>query len=244
MNTDNMAIGGETIDYGPCAFMDRFHPGQVFSSIDHGGRYAYANQPRIAHWNLACLAQALVPLLGADEEAGVAVAQEVIDGFPGRFADAHLTGLRAKLGLLEEDDGDADLARDLLEVMAKGEADFTNTFRALADAVTSGDASTVRGQFAEPAAFDAWAERWRARLDAEAADPERRLRVMRRANPAVIPRNHRVEAALAAAEAGDLAPFERLLAALARPFEDRPDAAELTAPPRPDEEIEATFCGT
>jgi uncharacterized protein YdiU (UPF0061 family) len=244
MNTDNMAIGGETIDYGPCAFMDRFHPGQVFSSIDHGGRYAYANQPRIAHWNLACFAQALVPLLGADEEAGVAVAQEVIDTFPRRYVEANVAGLRAKLGLTEPVDGDGDLARDLLAVMAEGGVDFTNTFRALTEAVATGETGIVRGFFEAPSAFDAWAERWRARLDAEAVDTERRLGVMRRANPAVIPRNHRVEEALTAAEAGDLAPFERLLAVTARPFEDHPDAADLKAPPRPDEEIEATFCGT
>jgi len=244
MNTDNMAIAGETIDYGPCAFMDRFHPGQVYSSIDHAGRYAYGNQPRIAHWNLACFAQALVPLLGADEEAGVAIAQEVIDTFPRRFAEAHLAGLRGKLGLSQAQDGDADLARDLLEVMANGEADFTNTFRGLADAVASGEIDGARRQFGEPEAFDAWLARWRTRLDAEAVDPTERAATMRRANPAVIPRNHRVEEALAAAETGDLAPFERLLNVLARPFDDHPGAADLKAPPRPDEEVEATFCGT
>ncbi|MFP4271199.1 MAG: protein adenylyltransferase SelO [Alphaproteobacteria bacterium] len=244
MNTDNMSIAGETIDYGPCAFMDRFHPGQVYSSIDHTGRYAYANQPRIAHWNLACFAQALVPLLGADEDAGVAVAQSVVDSFPARFAAAQLRGLRAKLGLCEARDDDAELARELWPIMAAGRADFTNTFRALNHAALTGDLAPARAAFETASAFDAWAERWRARLSAEAVSDEHRAGVMRRANPAVIPRNHRVEEALAAAEHGDLAPFVRLLTVLARPFDDQPDAADLATPPRPDEEIEATFCGT
>jgi len=244
MNTDNMSIAGETIDYGPCAFMDRFDPAQVYSSIDHGGRYAYGNQPRIAHWNLACLAQALVPLLGADPDAAVAVAQEVIDTFPTHFAEAHFAGLRAKLGLSEAHDGDDALARDLLELMASDGADFTNSFRALADAAAAADPAPARAQFADGAGFDAWAERWRRRLAVEAVDPAARVATMRRANPAFVARNHRVEAALAAAEEGDLAPFERLLAVLARPFDDQPDAADLAAPPRPEEEVEATFCGT
>mgnify|MGYP006271249933 FL=1 len=244
MNTDNMAIGGETIDYGPCAFMDRFHPGQVYSSIDHGGRYAYANQPRIAHWNLACLAQALLPILDADEDAAVAAAQEVIDTFPERFARAHLAGLRAKLGLLEPHDDDPELARELFSVMAEGRADFTNTFRALADAAASGELAAVRAQFAEPAGLEDWAGRWWARLQAEGGEPARRAELMRRANPAFIPRNHRVEEALAAAEEGDRAPFERLVTVLARPFDDQPDAADLATPPQPDEEVQATFCGT
>jgi uncharacterized protein YdiU (UPF0061 family) len=244
MNTDNMSIAGETIDYGPCAFMDRFHPGQVYSSIDHTGRYAYANQPRVAHWNLACFAQALVPLLGADEDTGVAVAQEVVDTFAARFAAAQLDGLRAKLGLTEARDDDVDLVRELWPIMATGRADFTNTFRALVHAVATGDLAPARAAFEAASAFDVWAERWRARLQAENVAAERQAAVMRRANPAFIPRNHRVEAALAAAEHGDLAPFERLLAVLARPFDDQPDAADLATPPRPDEEIDATFCGT
>jgi uncharacterized protein YdiU (UPF0061 family) len=244
MNTDNMAISGETIDYGPCAFMDRFHPGQVYSSIDRGGRYAYGNQPRIAHWNLACFAQALLPLLGADEDAAVAVAQEVIDTFPERFTAAQRDGYRAKLGLLEPHEDDAEIARELLEIMTEAGADFTNTFRALTEVVANRDLGNIRTAFAQTAAFEAWAERWRARLAAEAVDPERRAAVMRRANPAFIARNHRVEEALTAAEHGDVAPFERLLAVLARPFDDQPDATDLTTPPRPEDEIAATFCGT
>jgi uncharacterized protein YdiU (UPF0061 family) len=244
MNTDNMSIVGETIDYGPCAFMDRFHPGQVYSSIDHSGRYAYANQPRVAHWNLACFAQALLPLLDADEDGAVAVAQAVVDTFPARFAAAQLDGLRAKLGLHEARDDDSDLVRALWPIMADGRADFTNTFRGLTHAAATGDLERARAAFEDAGAFDAWAARWRARLEAEAIDPERRAAAMRRVNPAFIPRNHRVEAALAAAERGDLAPFERLVAVLARPFEDQPEAADLAAPPRPEEEIEATFCGT
>jgi len=244
MNTDNMSIAGETIDYGPCAFMDHFHPGRVYSSIDHGGRYAYGNQPRVAHWNLACFAQALVPLLDADADAAVAAAQEVIDTFPTHFAEAHFAGLRAKLGLSEAHDGDDALARDLLQLMTEAGADFTNTFRALVEAAAADDPAPARAQFADPAGFDDWAERWRRRLAAEATDPATRVATMRRANPAFVARNHRVEAALVAAEEGDLAPFERLLAVLAKPFDDQPDAAEFAAPPRPGEEVEATFCGT
>jgi uncharacterized protein YdiU (UPF0061 family) len=224
--------------------MDGFHPGRVYSSIDHAGRYAYGNQPRVAHWNLACFAQALLPLLGSDEDAAVAAAQAVVDTYPERYAEAHFTGLRAKFGLAETREGDDALARDFLGLMAEAGADFTNTFRALSDAAATGDTAAVRAAFDDPAAFDAWTERWRARLDAEAADPGDRAATMRRANPAFIPRNHRVEAALAAAEQGDLAPFERLLAVLAHPFDDQPDAADLATPPRPEEEIDATFCGT
>ncbi len=246
MNTDNMAIAGETIDYGPCAFMDRFHPATVYSSIDHAGRYAYGNQPRIAHWNLACLAQALLPLLAADEDAAVAIAQEVVDGFPARYAGAHLAGLRAKLGLTTGRDDDPELAREWLGLMAEQGADYTNSFRALARIAAGepGAEAGLRAEFGDAPPLDAWLERWRARLADEGAAAGERAALMRRANPAVIPRNHRVEAALAAAVAGDLGPTDRLLAVLAHPFEEPADAAELTRPPRRDEEVAATFCGT
>ena len=167
MNTDNMAVSGETIDYGPCAFLDRYEPGAVFSAIDEGGRYAYGNQPAIGLWNLTRLAECLLPLLGDDEEAAVASATEALDGYAPRFQAAYEAGLRRKLGLLTEQDGDAALGRDLLEIMESGGADFTLTFRRLADAATGpeGDPMTgltgVRALFADPSAFDAWAARWR-----------------------------------------------------------------------------------
>jgi len=246
MNTDNMSIAGETVDYGPCAFMDGFHPARVFSSIDYAGRYAYANQPRIAHWNLACLARALLPILDDEEDEAVATAQAVIDRFPERFAAAHLDGLRAKLGLAEARDGDPELARELLQAMADAEADFTLTFRRLTDlaaGVVEAEAA-LRGMFAAPQALDAWLARWRTRLAEETVAAGARASVMQRANPAFIPRNHRVEQALAAAELGDLAPFERLVAVLARPFDDQPEAVDLAQPPAPDEVVTATFCGT
>jgi len=244
MNTDNMGIAGETIDYGPCAFMDTYHPGTVFSSIDSGGRYAYGNQPRIAHWNMAQFAQSLLPLLGADENSAVAAAQAAIDAFPSHFEAEFLAGMRLKLGLATAEDGDGELARDLLERMAAGRADFTLTFRHLCSAFGADTDGPVRALFADPASFDEWATAWRARLAREGSvDGERQAR-MRRANPAFVPRNHRVEAALAAAEAGDDAPFEELLAVLARPFDDRPCVAHLAAPPKPDEVVHATFCGT
>jgi len=243
MNTDNTAISGETIDYGPCAFMDAFHPMQVYSSIDHGGRYAFGNQPRIAAWNLARFAETLLPLLGADEDEAVASAQEVLGGFAPRFDAAWRAGLGRKVGLGELREGDGALIEDLLQRMADNRADYTLTFRRLADAVTGDDG--VRACFADPAAFDAWAPAWRARLAAESMPPEARRAAMRAVNPAFIPRNHQVERAIAAAvESEDFAPFEALLAVLARPFEDQPEAADYALPPQPDEVVTQTFCGT
>jgi len=245
MNTDNTSLACETIDYGPCAFMDAYHPATVFSSIDHRGRYAYANQPPIVHWNLACLAQALLPLLGPDQETAVAEAQAAVDAFPARYNAAWVAGMRAKLGLAEARAGDRALAEDLLERMAANRADFTLTFRRLADAAAGEGDAGVRALFAEPAAFDAWAARWRARLAEEAGDPEARGAAMRAVNPAFIPRNHRVEAALAAAvDEGDLGPFEALMEVLARPYEDQPGREAYAEPPGPDEAVCVTFCGT
>jgi uncharacterized protein YdiU (UPF0061 family) len=247
MNTDNMALSGETIDYGPCAFMDDFHPATVFSSIDRGGRYAYANQPQIAQWNLVKLAQALLPLIDDDTEKAVAAAQSCIDTYPDRFEAAYADGLRAKLGLARQEPGDLQLGHDLLTAMGESGADFTLTFRALCDLSTidpAGDA-VVRQHFAEPAAFDRWAARWRERLGLETRPETERQAAMRRANPAYIPRNHRVQEAIAAAEgAGDFGPFERLLAVLARPYDDQPENAAYQRPPRPEEVVHATFCGT
>jgi uncharacterized protein YdiU (UPF0061 family) len=247
MNTDNMALSGETIDYGPCAFMDAYHPGTVYSSIDHGGRYAYGNQPAIAQWNLVKLAQCLLPLIDPDSETAVNAAQAAIDAFPALFDAAHLAGMRQKLGLAVPDPGDAALAEALLSVMEAGRADFTNTFRGLSDlADAPGEAdAAVRRLFDDPAAFDGWAARWRDRLAREARPEAERRAAMRAANPAVIPRNHRVAEALAAAEgAGFYGGAERLSAVLARPFDLAPADAAFARPPRPEEVVRATFCGT
>jgi len=243
MNTDNMSIAGETIDYGPCAFMDAYHPGRVYSSIDHRGRYAYGNQPPIAQWNLARLAEALLPLLDPDENQAIAAAQGAIDGFGQRFEQAYLACFRAKLGLLAAREGDAELIDGLLRAMAEAGADFTNTFRALCDAAT-GAVGPVRAQFGDSALFDAWHARWAARLASETASPEARTIAMRRANPAIIPRNHRVEAALNAAVAGDLDPLEALLQALAKPWDEGPATHDYRQPPKPDEVVQKTYCGT
>jgi uncharacterized protein YdiU (UPF0061 family) len=243
MNTDNMSIAGETIDYGPCAFMDDYHPGRVYSSIDRHGRYAYGNQPHIAHWNLARLAEALLPLLDEDGDRAIEAAQAELDGFGRRFEDAYLKRFRAKLGLLEAGTDDGELIDGLLQIMAGAGADFTNTFRALGEAAGGMD-GPVRAQFMGEGRLDDWLARWRGRLDSESASPEKRLAVMRRANPAVIPRNHRVEQALNAAVGGDLAPLEALLRVLAGPWEEIPGAADYRRPPEPHEVVRRTFCGT
>jgi serine/tyrosine/threonine adenylyltransferase len=246
MNTDNTSIAGETIDYGPCAFMDFYHPATVYSSIDVGGRYAFANQPRIAQWNLARLAQSLLPLLGETLDAAVQSAQQSIDEFPARFEAAYLTGLRQKLGLAEEAAGDRALAQELLDCMAQNTADFTLTFRRLADCSAAGprEDGPVRGLFDEPAAFDGWAVKWRHRLTQEnRSEPERRD-AMRAVSPAFIPRNHHVEAALAAAQALDFARFNELLQVLSKPYDDQPEFPHLSEPPRPEQVVLETFCGT
>jgi uncharacterized protein YdiU (UPF0061 family) len=241
MNTDNCSIAGETIDYGPCAFMDTHHPQTVFSSIDHGGRYAYANQPRIAHWNLARFGETLLPLLADDTDRALATANEVLATFQSRFGTALLAGLRRKLGLFTEEDGDATLAQDLLNAMAEGEADFTLAFRKL-DPESDSEA---RSLFSKPEAFDAWVVRWRERIAREPQDAAARCQAMRLVNPAYIPRNHRVEAALSAAiEREDFAPFEELLQVLDKPFEERPQFADYAEPPLPEQRVCQTFCGT
>ena len=246
MNTDNTAISGETIDYGPCAFMDAYDPTTVFSSIDHQGRYAYANQPRIAQWNLARLAETLLPLLADDEEAALTAAQEALAAFGPRFERAYLGGFRRKLGLATEREDDTALVQDLLDCMAQNGADFTLTFRRLCDAAAGpqGDAG-VRALFADARAYDAWATRWRGRLAEEPGEPQARRAAMRAVNPAFIPRNHLVEAALdAAVERQDLGPFEALLEVVSRPYEDRPGFERYAAPPEAEQRVYQTFCGT
>jgi uncharacterized protein YdiU (UPF0061 family) len=237
MNTDNTSIAGETIDYGPCAFLDAFDPSRTFSSIDRGGRYAFANQPRIAHWNVARLAEALLPLIDDDPEKAVERATAAIDDFPRRFERAHAAELRKKLGLFTAADGDVELARDLLVVMAKNHADYTNSFRALA-----GDADRFAELVGDGAA--AWHARWRERVAREPASAEERSAAIRAANPAFIPRNHRIEEMIAAATQGDLAPFHRLNRVFARPYDDQPAEAELTTPPGEEQWDYVTFCGT
>ena len=237
MNTDNSSISGETIDYGPCAFIDAYHPDTVFSSIDHMGRYAYANQPQIAVWNIAQLATALLPLIDPDTNRAVETATEAVHGFAPVYEAAWLATFRAKLGLATAEEGDAALAEALLKLMADHGADFTRTFRALST-------GTARDEFTDPAAFDAWAEGWQARLSREGRTEAEARAPMSRVNPALIPRNHRVEDAIAAAVAGDLAPFERLHAALARPYDLAPGNAALALPPEPHQQVRQTFCGT
>jgi serine/tyrosine/threonine adenylyltransferase len=246
MNTDNMSIAGETIDYGPCAFMDSYHPATVFSSIDHQGRYAYANQPRIATWNLARLAETLLPLLNDDQQKAVAQAEEVLEGFSASFEGAFLAGMRKKLGLFSAEKGDSELAREFLSLLAANEADFTVAFRRLSE--SAGDPAVdepVRSLFENVNAFETWAARWRQRLAKEPRDASSRRAMMRATNPAFIPRNHRIEAAIqAAVQRGDFAPFEELLSVVAKPFEDQPSFAHYIDPPQSHERIYETFCGT
>lgn len=237
MNTDNMAISGETIDYGPCAFMDVYHPNTVFSSIDEHGRYAYANQPRIAQWNLARLAETLLPLIDLDTDKAVAIATEALNQFGAHFERAFLQRMRAKIGLMAERPGDLQLIQGLLTAMAQGGADFTLTFRALGRE----DAGRL---FNDPALYENWAELWRARLAEEGATPQSRISAMAAVNPWIIPRNHIVEAVIHAAVGGGFAPFHDMAAALERPFDEKPELARFAQPPLPHERVERTFCGT
>ena len=238
MNTDNMALSGETIDYGPCAFMDVYNPATVFSSIDRNGRYAYGNQPQIAQWNLARFAEALVPLLNEEEQKGMALAEESLAKFSVQFHHHWLKGLRSKLGLLNEEEGDLDLAKDLLAWMQEAGADYTNTFAALSSACGP------TGDIYASGAFIVWLAKWRARLSRQSAGAEESRELMRSVNPVVIPRNHRVEEALAAAMAGDLRVMFRLLEVLARPFDDAPVNQAYRSAPPPSPEPYRTFCGT
>ncbi|MFO1139612.1 MAG: YdiU family protein [Paracoccus sp. (in: a-proteobacteria)] len=232
MNTDNMSVSGETIDYGPCAFMDEFRPDKVFSSIDAGGRYAWNEQPNIAVWNLAQLASCLVPLMGNDD-AAVEEATRIVHSFPQRYQRAWLTRFAAKLGISAPLPADEALIRRLLDLMAGQRADFTRTFAGLSD-------GTARDEFTDRAAFDLWAAEWQARI---AGLPDAAA-TMARANPRRVPRNHRIEEAIAAARDGDYAPFHRLDSALRAPFDERADWADLARAPQPDEIVRRTFCGT
>ena len=227
MNTDNMAISGETIDYGPCAFMDTFHPETVFSSIDRMGRYAYRNQPGIAQWNLAQLAGALLPIIDDDPDTALETVQSIIDSFPALFGDAYLRVFRTKLCLTTAEDGDSKLIESLLQEMTTHKLDYTNTFRSLLDA---------------PQVLGEWLPSWEARLTRQPDQPL--AETLAAANPAVIPRNHRIEAAITAAVAGDFGPFHHLTDLLMTPFELSDANAAYANPPEPGEEVLQTFCGT
>ena len=229
MNTDNTTLSGETIDYGPCAFLDDYDPAKVFSSIDRAGRYSFSNQPALVRWNVARLAETLLA---------------VIDAMPGWSAASWLAGMRAKLGLSTPEDGDEALAKDLLEAMHAVAADYTLVFRALGEAAAGREPEGLLALPRSPA-FDAWRARWLERIARDGTrTPAERAAAMHAVNPAVIPRNHRVHEALVAAERGDLAPFEALLAAIRRPYDDGPGASHYMAPPAPSERVTQTFCGT
>ena len=242
MNTDNMAISGETIDYGPCAFMEAFDPATVFSSIDHGGRYAYGNQPRIAQWNLVRLAETLLPLVHVDADEAAAAATAVLRSFPDRFDSYWSRGMRAKLGMADGRPADGALTDDLLGLLHAQGVDFTSCFRALSSWLR-GNRAAARSLFTDPAAFDAWADRWMRQIG-HARDLPAAADEMERVNPVYIPRNHLVEEALASATEGDLEPFEQLLHALTRPFDERPGLERYAAPASSSLGAYRTFCGT
>ena len=237
MNTDNTAISGETIDYGPCAFMDAFHPQCVFSSIDSGGRYAWDNQPGIGLWNLTRFAEALRPLLSDDPAKATEIAEAALSGYPERFGAQYIARFRAKLGLPAE--APAEIIKECLDLLGAQEVDFTLFFRQLTR-VAGGDGSeTLAAMFSSREPFEEWLTTWRRK-----ADPATHLADMRAANPILIPRNHRVEQAIQGAYRGDYAPFHRLVDALALPYTDQVEYADLETPPRPEEVVRETFCGT
>ncbi len=246
MNTDNMAVSGETIDFGPCAFLEAYDPATVFSSIDSHGRYAYGAQAHAARWNIARLTETLLPFLDADPERALGLGQGVIDAFPGWFEAQWLDVMAGKLGLATRQEGDRELVDALLGAMQANQADFTLTFRRLCDAVERpGEGNGPRTLFADPVAFDAWEQGWRQRLQDEPAAAGARAMAMRAVNPAYIPRNHQVERVIqAAVERGELEPFRELLAVLSLPFEEQPARADYALPALMHERVDRTFCGT
>jgi len=239
MNTDNVSIAGETIDYGPCAFMDAYHPETVFSSIDQTGRYAYGRQPQIAGWNLARLAEAMLPLLGDTDEAALAVANELLGKYGALFGIAYLGVMRRKFGLFTEQENDGELLQGFLKLLMDNGTDYTQAFRRLGD-------GTARGLFEEPAAYDAWESKYRARLAEEPQTEAQRQAAMQQVNPVYIPRNQRVEAVLdAAIKNDDYGPFEEFLAVLRKPYEPRPQFEAYERPPEADPDRPyRTYCGT
>jgi uncharacterized protein YdiU (UPF0061 family) len=251
MNTDNMAVSGETIDFGPCAFMDNYDPATVFSSIDSRGRYAYANQPHAAAWNLTRFAEALLTCIDPVQERAIELATAPLEGFAALYSGYWLDGMRSKIGLRQSRDEDLALVQAFLEAMHAGAADFTLTFRALCDAAQDNAAegsagySKLRALFVETAGLDAWIPAWRARLAAEPESAPVRAQAMRKQNPLYIPRNHQIESVIrAATERDDFGPFERLLQVLSRPFELQSGSDAYAKPPLPEERVTQTFCGT
>jgi len=244
MNTDNMSLSGETIDYGPCAFLDRYDPSKRFSYIDEGGRYAFGNQPRIAHWNLARLAEALVPLLHEEQEHALALAKEALERFPALYDTAMLSVFAAKIGIDSPRDEDGPLAEWLLGLMAEDGVDFTLAFRHLAGALEESGSAPFVERFRDRDGIADWLGAWRGRLGERGIAAAEARQTMAGANPVFIPRNHRIEAVIEAARGGDLAPFHRLHDILRRPYEAQPEHAAYEAPPLPHEEVRATFCGT
>ena len=246
MNTDNMAVSGESIDFGPCAFLDNYHPNKVFSSIDEYGRYAYSNQSVIAQWNLARLAETLLPLLDADEVKALALANEMIGAFPGRFERHWINAMRRKLGLLSAEEGDEALVKEWLALLLDNNMDFTIAFRRLGGAQEAmEEKDSFRSLFTDVAAFDAWHGVWHARLADEPQTREARAELMRQSNPARIPRNHRIEEVIRAAEdEGNFAPFHEMLASVSEPFDTKTAFATFELTPEVGEEVTRTFCGT
>lgn len=245
MNTDNMSIAGETIDYGPCAFLDRYDPATVFSSIDQQGRYAFGNQPQIGLWDLTRFAETLLPLLADDESEAIAIAETGLAKFAPCFAKARVAGLLRKLGIAEGREDDAQLAETVLAELQRNLVDYTLFFRRLSGAVGPGAGDEpVRELFADPTAADALLTTWRARLPLERRSAAEIKHDMDAVNPAYIPRNHRIEEVITAAEKGDFAPFETLRGVLSRPFDDQPEHAAYQNPPLEHERVRATFCGT
>jgi serine/tyrosine/threonine adenylyltransferase len=246
MNTDNMALSGETIDYGPCAFLDSYDPNKVFSSIDRDGRYAFGNQPRIAHWNLARFAETLLPLIHDKPETSVQIATAAINRFPQLFETAMTDHLVSKLGLSSVQHGDLQLAQELLSIMAANGADYTLTFRQLSSLAASPEVSdSIQQLFSVTGGIDSWISKWRTRLSKEKTSLEDISKMMKATNPAVIPRNHLVEAALeAAVMRDDYEPFENLLEALTNPFDEPPAGSLLGLPPAEVDAGYKTFCGT
>ncbi len=242
MNTDNMLLSGETIDFGPCAFLDGYDSAAVFSSIDHGSRYAYRNQPAIAQWNLACLGQSLLALIDADETVATEAAQAVLNDFPPYYMDVWSARMRAKFGLTHPQADDDALIQEFLDLLEGGQHDFTLAFRRLAELAAGTEG--VQSLFDFPDSFTPWLKRWQERCAQESIDDGERGERMLATNPAFIARNHRVEQAIASAYEGDFTVFHRLHERLQHPFDWNADDADLATPPKPQEIVQQTFCGT
>ena len=238
MNTDNMALSGETIDYGPCAFMDRFAPDTVFSSIDHRGRYAYANQPHIAQWNIARLAETILPLIDEERKKAIEMAEDALNAFESIYKKKWLTMMCSKLGLTKINQTNEKLVADLLDLMHQNEADYTNTFLDLTQE------TIPESKLFKTEEFKSWQIRWHKQIKLEDQDLESCHSLMRSVNPAVIPRNHKVEEVLTACEQGEFKPLHNLLEAVENPYQNRESLAPFQVPPRPEERVLQTFCGT